>query len=174
VIATQNPMEFQGVYPLAESQLDRFMVQLVLDTPDKQDELAIYRGNLSQNDETRVKSAALQGPLLTIERALALRTAVSTVHMEESILEYAADLTRATRGSKGVSHGVSVRGGLQLVIAARALAFVRGRDFVTPADVSDLAVPVMAHRLCFESGEPEVERRRQLIEEILERVRPPR
>jgi MoxR-like ATPase len=173
VVATQNPLEFQGVYPLAESQLDRFMVQLVLSSPEREDELGIYSNSLQpQGVETSILNE--ENPVLSIQSALVLRRKVSQVHLEETILSYVVDLTRATRLVPGVLHGVSVRGGLQLVAAARALAFVRGRDFVTPADIALLAVPVMAHRLCFDSGEFASERSKQVIEEILQRVPAPR
>jgi MoxR-like ATPase len=175
VVATQNPLEFQGVYPLAESQLDRFMVQLVLSSPQRDDEMAIYASALSAHSLNAGDAVPdLQPSVVTIQEALSLRRKVAEVHVEESVLAYAVDLTRTTRTYSGVSHGVSVRGGLQLVSAARALAFVRGREFVVPADIALLAVPVMSHRLCFDSGEHEAERSRKVIEEILERVPAPR
>jgi MoxR-like ATPase len=179
VAATQNPTEFQGVYPLAESQLDRFMLQLVLNPPDKNDELEIYRTAMhrlmSPNPSNHASvSESLSEPVLTIEQTLELRAAVTLVHVEESVLEYGSDLVRATRVCEGVSHGVSVRGGLQFISAARALAFIRGRDYVLPKDLTDLAVPALAHRLCFFSGEPDTRLRCQTIQQVLERVKPPK
>jgi MoxR-like ATPase len=171
VAATQNPSEFQGVYPLAESQLDRFMLHLTLNPPQKSDELDIYRavlGNVASLPDAEVE------PVLTLEQTLELRAAVTLVHVEESVLEYASDLVRATRVCEGVSHGVSVRGGIQFISAARALAFVRGREFVLPKDISDLAVPALAHRLCFLSGEPDTAHRQQTIRQVLERVKSPK
>jgi MoxR-like ATPase len=178
VVATQNPLEFQGVYPLAESQLDRFMVQLILSSPEREDEMVIYSNSLHHNSLHSQGEESLtlneENAILSLQSALVLRRKVSQVHLDETILSYVVDLTRATRLAPGVLHGVSVRGGLQLVAAARALALVRGRDFVTPADISLLAVPVMAHRLCFDSGEFASERSKQVIEEILQRVPAPR
>lgn len=191
VIATQNPMEFQGVYPLAESSLDRFMIQVFLSTPDRKDELSIYQNALGHDPcalaprasgnvgvELEVEGedgdTSVEEPLATVEQTLRLQAAAMRGFMEESVLEYATDLVRATRVCKGVSHGVSVRGGLQLIAASRALAFVRGRAFVLPKDVSDLAVPVLAHRICFSSGEPETHQRHQLVAELLGRVKAPR
>lgn len=179
VAATQNPTEFQGVYPLAESQLDRFMLQLTLNPPAKTDELDIYRAMLGKGFSKEVKSQEpttekTLEPVLTLEQTLELRAVVSLVHVEESVLEYASDLVRATRVSEGVSHGVSVRGGIQFISAARALAFVRGREFVLPQDVSDVAVPALSHRLCFLSGEPDTAHRQQTVRNILERVKPPK
>lgn len=179
VIATQNPMEFQGVYPLAESSLDRFMIQLFLSSPDKKDEFSIYQHASGQGarapGEPELAGNVVEGPaLVTIEETIGLQAAAMRCFIEESVLEYATDLVRATRVCKGVSHGVSVRGGLQLIAASRALAFVRGREFVLPADISDLAIPVLAHRICFSSGEPEIHQRHQLVAELLQRVKPPR
>jgi MoxR-like ATPase len=183
VAATQNPTEFQGVYPLAESQLDRFMLQLILNPPAKSDELDIYRAMLghampkeevTQDAATHDQTEKALAPVLTIEQTLELRAVVSLVHVEESVLEYASDLVRATRVCEGVSHGVSVRGGIQFIAAARALAFVRGREFVIPQDVSDVAVPALSHRLCFLSGEPDTAHRQQTVRNILDRVKPPK
>jgi MoxR-like ATPase len=167
VIATQNPLEFHGVYPLAESQLDRFMLQVNVTSPEKRDELEIYRR------AGRDVAGDAKGSL-TIEQTRALFAEVERVHLEDTVLEYAADLVRATRCRPDVSFGVSVRGGLQFIAAARALAYVRGREFVIPRDVTDLAVPALAHRLCFASGEPDAVQRVNVIREITEKVRPPK
>ncbi len=179
VAATQNPSEFQGVYPLAESQLDRFMLQLTLHPPEKSDELDIYRAVLghdfprgSKSMDSTTESAL--SPVLTIDQTLELRAVVSLVHVEDSVLEYASDLVRATRVCEGVSHGVSVRGGIQFLAAARALAFVRGREFVLPKDVADLAIPALAHRLCFLGGDPDTAHRQHTIRALLDRVKPPK
>jgi len=174
VAATQNPSEFQGVYPLAESQLDRFMLQMSLDPPQKSDELDIYRALLGPSATHPRSGDAVNSPILSIEQTLELRAAVSLVHVEESVLEYASDLVRATRTFEGVSHGVSVRGGIQFISAARALAFVRGREYVLPGDVRDLAIPALAHRLCFLSGEPDSAHRRETVRRILEKVKSPK
>lgn len=174
VIATQNPSEFQGVYPLAESQLDRFMLQLSLVAPEKKDEMDIYRNAQSLGNLQSVpNNSSADISLLTLSQTLELRYATSLIHLEESLLEYVSDLVRATRVVEGVSHGVSVRGGLQLIAAAKALAFIRERDFVTPQDIRDLAIPALAHRLCFVGGEPDSKTREQLIQGVLERVKAP-
>jgi MoxR-like ATPase len=168
VVATQNPSEFQGVYPLAESQLDRFMLQLSFTHPEREDELAIYRGAADSNTGVAVH------PPQDLARAIELRRHASTIYVEDSLLAYATDLVRATRSHPLVSVGVSVRGGIQLVQAARALALVRGREFVTPGDLADLAVPVLAHRLSLSSGETDSRRRAEVIEEVRAGLRPPR
>ena len=126
VIATQNPLESQGVYPLAESQMDRFMFQLPFDFPDAQAELEIYRENLAEK-RARTRS------LLSLADILAIRQELSQIAIEESVLIYLNQLVRATRSLPEVNGGVSIRGGLHLVSAAKALAFLRQRTFVTPA-----------------------------------------
>jgi MoxR-like ATPase len=173
VAATQNPSEFQGVYPLAESQLDRFMLHLTLNPPQKSDELNIYRAALGNTISQTVEENGAE-PVLNLAQTLELRAAVTLVHVEESVLEYASDLVRATRVCEGISHGVSVRGGLQFISAARALAFVRGREYVLPKDFTDLAVPALAHRLCFLSGDPDTAHRQQTIRQVLDRVKAPK
>lgn len=170
VIATQNPMEFQGVYPLAESQLDRFMLKLNFQAPDKKDELEIYRK--SEKDTNKVSDS-----LLSIEQSRALCARAEKIHVEESIVEYITDIVRATRSHPSVIHGVSVRGGLQLLAASKALAFIRGYDFVKPNEVIDLATPTIAHRIsCSESAGVHgfEEKKKEIIEDILNRVKPPK
>ena len=183
VMATQNPMEFQGVYPLAESQLDRFMLHLTLSPPERGDEIGIYRASTSSaGEKTRTStlhlassSSGAQAPLLTMDQTNHHQTERREWFMSKrACLFYISDLVRATRSHTDISHGVSVRGGLQFVSAARALAFVRGRDFILPRDVKDLAVPVLAHRLCFVTGDPDQKLRHQIINEILEQVTAPK
>jgi MoxR-like ATPase len=167
VIATQNPMEFQGVYPLAESQLDRFMLKLHFEAPDKKDELQIYKN--SEKNSEKVSTS-----LLTIEQSRSLCGFADKIHVEESIAEYVTDLVRATRVHPSVIHGVSVRGGLQLLAAARALAFLRGYNFVKPNEIIDLAVPTLAHRISCSESDAVVDKSKEVIQEILNRVKPPK
>ena len=119
LIATQNPLEHHGVYPLAESQLDRFMLLLPVDTPEKNHELDIYR------QESPLENKGLES-ILDPETSLSLQSLITHIHIEDSVLEYCLDLVRATRVRGNIAHGVSVRGGLQFVAACRALAFVNG------------------------------------------------
>ena len=168
VVATQNPLEFQGVYPLAESQLDRFMLHLTVDSPEKSDELRIYQDPSNPHGLDHVTTA------VPLDRVRAVREQVAGIHVESSVLEYCVDLVRATRYLPGIAFGVSVRGGLQLVALSRALAYLRGNEFVMPADVKDVAVPALAHRLCFVDGARDVEHRRDVIRGLLEKIRAPR
>lgn len=172
VVATQNPLEFHGVYPLAESQLDRFMMLLEFTSPSEDAELRIYQRPDRAFEKTPV--AGETGPLMTLDEAKLIRNGIETVHVEESVLRYLMHVVRETRNIVGIGHGVSVRGGLQFLHAAKALAFVRGRDFVLPKDVRDLAVPCLAHRLFFNGMEIENLAKSQMIQEILSRVPEPK
>jgi MoxR-like ATPase len=172
VIATQNPFESQGVFPLAESQLDRFMLQLHLGSPERKEELEIYQALKNPLDFNSILPPEEQVARLGV--AIGLQNAAEAVHVEGTVLEYATDLVRATRGLPDVSSGVSVRGGLQFICAAKGLALVRGRDFVVPQDIYDLAVPTLAHRLCFSTGEPDQGQRMEIIRKIQERIKPPK
>lgn len=168
VVATQNPMEFQGVYPLNESQLDRFMILLRLDPPEKADELKIYEG------AEHLLAVKPRAPDLSPSDVLAIRREVASLHIEASVFEYCVDLVRATRFLPEVSCGVSVRGGLQLISMARALAYIRGRKFVTPKEVKDAAVPALSHRLCFADGSHDHVQKVAVIHRLLEKIQAPR
>ncbi len=175
VAATQNPLEYHGVYPLAESQLDRFMLHIMVQSPDKSDEMRIYQSALDQ-ESTAVSSS---GPKRTnegisLDETRHIIAEVRQVTVEKTVVEYATEIIRATRTAPGVSSGVSVRGGLQYMAAARALAYIRGRSFVTPKEVADLAIPALAHRLCFSGGEPDNATREAAIRAIVAQIRPPR
>lgn len=169
VVATQNPLEFQGVYPLAESQLDRFMMQLVLDPPEKESELQVYE-NFANSSQSYPELHAVLG----VEEAQRIKQEIQNVHTEASVMEYCLDLVRATRGLPQIAYGVSVRGGIQLIASARALAFLKGRNYVIPNDIKTLAVPVLAHRLCFSDGSADLLHRREKILGLLDRIKAPR
>jgi MoxR-like ATPase len=141
VIATQNPLEYHGTYPLPESQLDRFLMRLSIGYPgrDVERELVLHRRNAEP-----VQSL---GAVLELEELEALQTAVGDVRMDPSLADYILDVIAATRTSSALRTGVSTRGALALARAVRAHALVRGRDFVTPDDVTSLLVPVLAHRI---------------------------
>lgn len=141
VLATQNPFEFHGTYPLPESQLDRFLLCTRIGYPDREDELQVL------NSHRRGEPVDELRPALDTDQVLALQDKVRQVTVEESIQEYLLDLVDATRRSEELHVGVSTRGALCLHRAAQALALVEGRDFVVPDDVKRLAVPVLAHRV---------------------------
>jgi len=140
VLATQNPREYEGTYPLPESQLDRFLLRIRIGYPAGVDEKALLRGAAG------VPMDALS-PVLGIPDVLALQEAAERVRAEDSVLDYVMALVAATRASPLLALGVSPRGSLALLRAARALALVEGRDYLVPDDVKALAVPALAHRV---------------------------
>jgi MoxR-like ATPase len=150
VLATENPYEFEGTYPLPESQLDRFLLRLRIGYPDREAERAI----LTQHREGE-PIEQLQ-PVLHTDDVLTLQRSVRQVRLDDSLSDYVLDLVEATRAHSGVYLGASTRAALALYRAAQALALTEGRDYVIPDDIKRLARPVLAHRLLvksFRSGE---------------------
>jgi MoxR-like ATPase len=141
VIATQNPIEYVGTYPLPESQLDRFLMKLTLGYPNTQDEKKLLRSGGAQATLDELE------PVVTVEELHYLQQQVLRIHVNESLVEYILTLVHATRNHPDVALGVSTRGALTYFKACQALAMVHGRDFVIPDDVKHLAVPVLSHRI---------------------------
>jgi MoxR-like ATPase len=142
VIATQNPIELEGTYPLPEAQLDRFLLRIAVGYPTAEEEVEILeRRRRRREDEARVPAVVSRDELGEMQRAL------EDVFVSESVGRYVVDLVQATRSDHRVALGASPRGALALLKAARAEAVLRGRDFVTPDDVKAMAVPALAHRL---------------------------
>ena len=141
VVATQNPLEFEGTYPLPESQLDRFLLRVRLGYPDRAVERAVMRSRLDGDPLDELQ------PILTEAELLAELDAVRAVHVEDMLLDYALDLIEATRTSGRFLLGASPRAGIGWMRAAQALARIDGREHVLPDDVKQLAVPVLAHRV---------------------------
>jgi MoxR-like ATPase len=141
VLATQNPYEFEGTYPLPESQLDRFLMRLRLGYPDRAAEREILTGHRDGEPVDRL------GPVLTGEEVATLQHAVRSVRVDDALSDYLLDLVEATRDHPDVHLGASTRAALSLYRAAQALALAEGRDYVIPDDVKRLAVAVLAHRL---------------------------
>ena len=142
VLATQNPIEYEGTYPLPEAQLDRFLFRLAIGYPDADQEWAILERRLARDrDEVDLRT------VLPRETLLAMREAVEQVHVDGGIGRYLVALSAATRATSGVEVGVSPRGTLALLQATRAHAALTGRDYVVPEDVKALAEPALAHRI---------------------------
>jgi MoxR-like ATPase len=142
VLATQNPIEYEGTYPLPEAQLDRFLLRVSFGYPSRDDEWRV----LEARAERRTDEVELE-PVVSGEELLELQRAVEEVHVSEPIGRYMVDLVTATRESRRVAVGASPRGSLALLKLSRARAALSGRDFVTPEDVKAVAVPALAHRL---------------------------
>ena len=141
VIATQNPAEFEGTYPLPESQLDRFLLRIPVGYPDREIELQVLTSHREGEPVDSLQS------VLTCEQIVSLQNDVRQVKVEDSINHYVLDIVEATRHCDDLHIGVSPRGALALYRAAQASALVAGRDYVVPDDVKSLTVPVLAHRV---------------------------
>jgi MoxR-like ATPase len=144
VIATENPVEFRGTYPLPEAQMDRFAMQSMLGYVQPTEEVAILTAQEHNHPLDQLK------PCASLEDVLVLRRAVENVRVSEELKRYVVDLVGATRSAPGVQLGASPRAALTLMKASQALALFDGLDFVTPEQIQELAVPVMAHRLLLE------------------------
>ncbi len=141
VLATQNPIEYEGTFPLPEAQLDRFLLRIHLGYPDRSDELQILEGQRKQHPLTTLNQ------VLTAEQLVELQEQIKDVYVDPLINEYIVNISIATRNHEDVYLGASPRGSLALYRTSQALAAIRGRDYVTPDDVKALAEPVLGHRL---------------------------
>jgi MoxR-like ATPase len=148
VLATQNPRDYEGTFPLPESQLDRFLLRIRIGYPEASDEKVILRGGVAPTPETL-------SPVLATGEVLALQDEADRVRVDDAVLDYILALVAATRASPLLTLGVSPRGSLALVRAARAHALCDGRAYVLPDDVKSLAIPALAHRVLLkgQSGE---------------------
>jgi len=142
VIATQNPIEYEGTYPLPAAQLDRFLVRLNIGYPNKEEEIEILKRRISRKSDYFTLT-----PVVSAEEVVEMQKAIEDVHIEDSVLEYIVDLVRATREASETEVGSSPRGSLALLKLSRALAAIKGRDYVIPDDVKRVAIPALAHRL---------------------------
>jgi len=166
VIATQNPVEYEGTYPLPEAQLDRFLVKLNVPLPGRDDEFGMLRRHAAGFDPRDLAAAGLRAVAGPTELA-AGRAAAARVSVAPEVLSYIVDLCRATRSSPSVSLGASPRGATALLRTSRAWAWLSGRDFVTPDDVKALARPTLRHRLALR---PEAELEGATTDAVLEGV----
>jgi MoxR-like ATPase len=146
VAATQNPVEYEGTYPLPEAQLDRFLLKVVLPVPDREDELEVLRRHAAGFDPQNVAAAGVR-PVAGPADIAAGQQAVRRVQVAPEVSGYIVDIARATRRSPSLVLGVSPRGATALMRGSRAWAWLNGRDFVTPDDVKALAHATLAHRL---------------------------
>ena len=173
-VATQNPIEQEGTYPLPEAQLDRFLIKILMNYPEHEDEVrmvsAVSHGRTASDfDLSRVR------PVARPEDIVAMQLGTALVAVDPVVLDYAVRITRATREWPGLSMGSGPRGSLALVRAARAQAVLEGRDFVTPDDVRRVAKPALRHRVSL-APEMQIEGRRidDVLEALLTKVEAPR
>lgn len=167
VIATQNPIEHAGTYPLPESQLDRFTLRLSMGYPKRESEHALLK-----RADSRDTTAALQA-VATLNDVKTAQAAVEKVRVDDSLRGYILDIVAATRSSKRVVAGVSPRGTLDLQRSAQAWAFLAGRDYVTPDDIKTLAIPVLAHRMIERAHTASEGGSRRVLENVLKSVEVP-
>src|SRR5258705_6268315 len=171
VIATQNPIEHVGTYPLPESQLDRFLMKLTIGYPNTTDEKKLLRAGGAQEALEHLE------PVLEGHEVTELQERVSTIHVNESLVDYLMHIVHTTRNHPEVSIGVSTRGALTYFKACQALAMVTGRDFVIPEDIKRLAGPVLSHRIVMKdrrSGRGDSTPEQKFIVRILNEIPVPR
>ena len=164
VFATQNPVDYEGTFPLPESQMDRFLMRLQMGYPQPVDELEILRAAKLAYDGIALN------PVITRSDILKLQALTQQVFLEDSVLDYILRIVKATRTESGFRAGASVRGGLALKIAAQARALALGRDFVVPEDVAELVRPVLAHRLGLARQTSDAMEERRTVAMILKRI----
>jgi MoxR-like ATPase len=168
VIATQNPVEFRGTYPLPEAQMDRFAMQFTLGYVQPAEEVAILTAQQYNHPLESLKSCA------TVADVLTLKHAVEAVRISQELKRYIVDMVAATRTANGVQLGASPRASIALMKAAQALAFFEGLEFVTPEQIQELAVPVIAHRLVMQ---PQARfsglTARSVVSEVLKKLKVP-
>ena len=166
--STENPVETQGTFPLPEAQLDRFLIQLSMGYTDKAETVKILERFVNE-----VPAASLE-PVISKEQLLEMQEAIKEVYIHPDVAGYSVDIVGKTREAEEVQLGVSPRGNLALLKAAQALAAIRGRDFVTPDDIKDLALPVLGHRILLRgSSRNRSTQIEKLIAGILETVEVP-
>ena len=175
VFATQNPVEYEGTYPLPEAQKDRFMLKIVMPAPDRADELLLAKRMLGADSPEATLAAGTVEAVLSVELLPLLRQALNGVVVREELVAYLVDLVRATRQEESVLVGAGPRATQSLLLASRAAAAIAGRDFVTPDDIKSLALPVLGHRLVLR---PEFEIEgvsvAEAVQRVLEKVAVPR
>ena len=161
VIATQNPIESEGTYVLSEAQLDRFLMKINMGYPEKDDEVLILNRFLKEDPSKELSTVA------TCEDIVAMKEDAKNVYVHPVLIDYIVELARMTRQQDNVSIGVSPRGTLGMLNAARAYAYVAGRDYVVPEDIKILAPVVWAHRIVLQTGYMNMDNKEQIIEHVV-------
>jgi MoxR-like ATPase len=175
VFATQNPIEYEGTYPLPEAQKDRFMLKITMDCPDRNEELNLAGRMLgSQSPEDTLSSGSVEA-VISSETLARLRKGLMGITVSDDLVSYTVDIVRATRKHQSVLVGAGPRGSQALLLASRACAAIAGRDFVSPDDIKSMALPVLEHRLILRP-EYEIEGLsvREVVQNILEEIAVPR
>jgi MoxR-like ATPase len=168
VLATQNPVEYQGTYPLPEAQLDRFLMKLSIGYPDRKSEVEILKNHQSIRDLDMIR------PVLDTDELLQLQKQVEEIITHDDILSYIVSITNATRVYEDIRLGASPRASIDLLKASRAKAYLSGRNYVIPDDVKAMTIPVLGHRMTI-SSEARIERKKSedILKGVLNRVSVP-
>ncbi|MGB7291651.1 MAG: MoxR family ATPase [Thermodesulfobacteriota bacterium] len=168
VVATQNPFEYKGTFPLPENQLDRFLMRIRIGYPDYESEMEILIKFNSLGFLNGIK------PVLTKEELLQLQSMTQQVSIDESLLDYILSIVKETRNQKYFELGVSPRGAIALKLAAQSRALLDGRSFCIPDDIKEMVIPVLSHRVALKYEHlPEKRRQEDLLNDVLERVKVP-
>jgi MoxR-like ATPase len=175
VFATQNPIEYEGTYPLPEAQKDRFMLKITMDYPDREDELTLAQRMLGRNSPETILAQGSVKPVVSIEELKDLRGCLENITVRSEIMDYLVDIIRTTRTHESVLVGAGPRATQALLLASRAYAGINARDFVTPDDIKTMARAVLEHRIVLRP-EYEIEGHTipEMINEILKGVAVPR
>ncbi|MBM3876688.1 MAG: MoxR family ATPase [Verrucomicrobia bacterium] len=175
VFATQNPVEYEGTYPLPEAQKDRFMLKITMNPPERDEEITLARRMLGADTPEAALASGVVRQVITESALTSLRGGLNLVTVREELPAYIVDIVRASRTHESVLVGAGPRATQALLLASRAFAAISGRDFVTPDDIKAMALPVLEHRLILR---PEFEIEglsvKEVIEKILEQVAVPR
>jgi MoxR-like ATPase len=175
VFATQNPIEYEGTYPLPEAQKDRFMLKITMKAPERAEELTLAQRTMTKEAPEALLAAGAVQPVIQAGELAALRDGMAQLVVREELIGYLVDVVRATRQHESVLVGAGPRATQALIMAARANAAVSGRDFVTPDDIKTMAVPVLEHRLILR---PEFEIEGlgvvEVIQQVLQQIAVPR
>ncbi len=167
VFATQNPIEYEGTYPLPEAQKDRFMLKITMQPPDRAEELALAQRTMTREAPEAMLAAGAVRPVVKIEDVSVLREQLGVILIREELVSYLVDIVRTTRQHEAVLVGAGPRATQSLMMASRAAAAIDGRDFVTPDDIKAMALPVLEHRLILR---PEFEIEGLTVAEVIERI----
>jgi len=175
VFATQNPIEYEGTYPLPEAQKDRFLLKISMDHPERDEELDLARRMLGEDSPEAMLEKGAVKQVLTADILAALRKILRNIVVKEELVDYLVDIIRETRKHQSVFAGAGPRATQSLLVASRAFAALQGRDFVTPDDIKALALPTLEHRLVMRP-EYEIEDLsvKEVIENVLQKVAVPR
>ncbi|HEU5397213.1 MAG TPA: MoxR family ATPase, partial [Verrucomicrobiae bacterium] len=175
VFATQNPIEYEGTYPLPEAQKDRFMLKISMAPPDRSEELSLARRTMTDEAPETVLAQGTVQPVIKPDDLRELRQALASIVIRDELVAYLVDVVRATRSGESIMVGAGPRATQSLIMAARACAAIGGRDFVTPDDIKMMAPPVLEHRLILR---PEFEIEgltvAEVIQQILQQIAVPR